>query len=69
MVTKARRTGDASRGPSGPVSPANNPMTREPSTLTASVPQGNVLCVASAIQVDIAYLKALPIAPPIMTAA
>jgi hypothetical protein len=39
IVTKARPTGETSRGPSGPVSPVNNPMTREPSTLTVACPR------------------------------
>jgi hypothetical protein len=43
MVTNARANGETSRGPSGPVSSVKKPITKEPITFTASVPQGNVL--------------------------
>ncbi len=68
MVTNALTIGETRSGPSGPVSPVKTPIINEPITFTARVPQGNVLCVVSAIHVDKLYLKALPIAPPIMTA-
>ena len=44
MVTNALTIGETRSGPSGPVSPVKTPITNEPITFTAKVPQGNVLC-------------------------
>src|SRR5438046_8332857 len=63
-MTNSRKVAGASHLPSGPVSPANNPMINEPLTFTTSVPQGNVSPKAFAIKPERPHRARLPRPPP-----
>jgi hypothetical protein len=59
-----RNDGEAIHRPSGPVTAANNPIRKEPETLTKSVPHGNVWPTVLAINPEAHQRARLPNPPP-----
>src|SRR5215469_8950190 len=59
-----RKVGEASQRPSGPVTVAKTPITKQPEMLTMMVPQGKVSPTAVAIQPETPQRAKLPRPPP-----